>query len=65
MPWIQTTFCAEIPVSESYCLCNDILLDLTPGTDGQTQVFECVPCGDYGLQPDANYCCNLSGSVSE
>ncbi len=65
MPWIRTSDCAEIPASESYCLCDDSGIDLTPGTEGQTQTFDCLPCGDFGLQPDAAYCCNLSGTVSE
>jgi hypothetical protein len=65
MPWIRTTQCADIPDSDSYCICNDSAIDLTPGTPGDTQTFDCMPCGDFGLQPAENYCCNLSGTVSE
>jgi len=67
MPWILTTACDTNPVdSESYCICDDITLDpFLAGTEGDTQVFDCLPCGNFGLQPDPYYCCNLSGSVSE
>lgn len=65
MPWIRTSICDEVPSSESYCICNDVDVDLTPGTPGQTQTFDCLPCGEYGLQVTEYICCNLSGSISE
>lgn len=67
MPWLRTSICDALPATESYCICDDITMDVfTPGTvDGETQSFDCVPCGDYGLQVTEWVCCNLSGNISE
>lgn len=66
MPWVRTTNCQEETPEGSYCLCPPFPGDiLVPGSPGETKSDFCNPCGDYGLQPSFDYCCNLSGSVSE
>lgn len=67
MAWVRTSECAVLPATESYCICDDAAVDvLTPGTvDGETQVFDCIPCGDYGVQVSEYVCCNLSGDIYE